>query len=89
MADRTTKSVSVTLAVIPRQLSEVSKRSWRTEWVGREEVIQRPETQASFLYPFPYAPFREGGHISGQLLGALFGALFVANPLPPTPFRNF
>ena len=41
-----------------------------------------------FSVPFSYAPLGEWGHISGDLFGALFGALFVANPLPPTPFRN-
>ena len=34
----------------------------------REETLQRPEIQASFLYPFSYAPLGEWGHISGELL---------------------
>ena len=54
----------------------------------REETLQRPEIQASFLYPSSYAPLGERGHISGELFWALFGGLFVANSLPPTPFRN-
>ena len=34
------------------------------------------EIQASFLYPFSYAPLGEGGHISGELFLDLFGGLF-------------
>ena len=37
------------------------RRGWR------EEILQKPEIQASFLYHFPYAPLGEGGHISGEL----------------------
>ena len=49
----------------------------------REESLQRPEIQASFLYPFSYAPLGERGHISGELFGLFLGAC-----LSPTPFRN-
>ena len=37
------------------------RRGWR------EEILHMPEIQASFLYPFSYAPLGEGGHISGEL----------------------
>ena len=63
-----------------------SEESDRGVW--REEALQRPEIQASFLYPFSYAPLGEWGCISGELFGLFFRGLFVANPLPPTPFRN-
>ena len=53
-----------------------------------EEILHRPEIQASFLYPFSYAPLGEGGTYFWRTFWALFGGLFVANPLPPTPFRN-
>ena len=45
--------------------SEVSKRGWRTEGVG----AKKPFKQASFLYPFSYAPLGEWGRISGELFG--------------------
>ena len=47
----------------------------------RQEVLPKPEIEATFLHPFSYAPLGEEGHNSGELLGSL-----VANPLPPTPF---
>ena len=50
-----------------------------------------------FLRSFVYQKFRKG--VGGQrglargnpweLWGSFWGGLFVANPLPPTPFRNF
>ena len=45
------------------------------------EILQKTEIQASFLYHFSYAPFGEGGHISGELFGSFWG--FVCRqPLP-------
>ena len=38
--------------------------------------------------PFSCAPLGEGAHITGELFGLFWGACLVANPLPPTPFRN-
>ena len=49
----------------------------------REEILQRPEIQASFLYPFSYAHLGERGHISGELFG-----LFLGVCLSPTPSRQ-
>ena len=49
----------------------------------REETLQGPEIQASFLYPFSYAPLGEWGHISGELFG-----LFLGVCLSPTPSRQ-
>ena len=49
----------------------------------REEILRRPELQASFLYPFPYAPLGEGEHISGEFWG-----LFLGVCLSPTPSRQ-
>ena len=49
----------------------------------REETLQRPEIQASFLYPFSFAPLGEWGHISGEHLG-----LFLGGCLSPTPSRQ-
>ena len=49
----------------------------------REETLQRPEIQASFLYPFSYAPLGKWGHISGELFG-----LFLGVCLSPTPSRQ-
>ena len=42
----------------------------------REETLQRPEIQASFLYPFSYAPLGEWEHISGELFGLSLGVCF-------------
>ena len=49
----------------------------------REEILQRPEIQASFLYHFSYAPLGEGRHISKELFGS-----FWAVCLSPTPSRQ-
>ena len=49
----------------------------------REDTLQRPEIQASFLHPFSYAPLGEGGHISGEIIG-----LFLGVCLSPTPSRQ-
>ena len=49
----------------------------------REEILHMPEIQASFLYPFSYAPLGEGGQISGELFG-----LFSGDCLSPTPSRE-
>ena len=53
----------------------------------REETLQRPEIQASFPYPFSYAPLGEGGQISGELLGFFLG--FVCRqPQNANPFSK-
>ena len=49
----------------------------------REETLQRPEIEASFLYPFSYAPLGEWGQISGDFFG-----LFLGVCLLPTPSRQ-
>ena len=54
----------------------------------RKEILQKPEIQASFLYPFSYAPLGEGDTFLENFIGSFCGGLFVANPLPPTPFQN-
>ena len=36
--------------------AEVSKRGWRTEGVGCEEILPTPEIEAPFLHFFSYAP---------------------------------
>ena len=46
-------------------------------------VLWVPLIQASFLYPFSYAPLGEGGHNSGDLFG-----LFLGVRLSPTPSRQ-
>ena len=46
-----------------------------------------PEIQASFLYPFSYAPLGEGGHISGELL-ELFLGFVCRQPPPANPFSK-
>ena len=51
----------------------------------REETLHRPEIQASFLYPFYYAPLGEGGQISGELLGS-FWKFVCLQPPPANPF---
>ena len=43
-------------------------------------TLQRPEIQASFLYPFSYAPLGEWGHIFGELFGRF---VVVANSSRP------
>ena len=53
----------------------------------REEILQRPEIQASFLYPFPYAPLGEGGRISGELLGS-FWVFICRQPPAANPFSK-
>ena len=49
----------------------------------REEILDAPGVQASFLYPFSYAPLGEGGHISGELFWRFLGVC-----LSPTPSRQ-
>ena len=49
----------------------------------REEIPHMPEIQASFLYPFSYAPLGEGGHVSGELFW-----LFLGVCLPPPTSRQ-
>ena len=41
-----------------------------------------------FSVPFFLCPLRRMGAHFRRIFGALFGGLFVANPFPPTPFRN-
>ena len=42
-----------------------------------------------FSVPLSYAPLgSRRGHISGEFFRLFLGVWFVANPLPPTPFRN-
>ena len=54
----------------------------------REEIHPMPEVEASFLHPFSYAPpGRRDTHFWTIFWPVLWG-LLVANPLPPTPFRN-
>ena len=54
----------------------------------REEILHMPEIQAFFSVPFFLCPLRRRGTHFWRTFWALFGGLFVANPLPPTPFRN-
>ena len=50
------------------------RRGWR------KEILPIAEIQASFLYPFSYAPLGEGGHISGErFFGSFWG--FVSHKL--------
>ena len=49
----------------------------------REEILSMPETGASSLYHFSYAPSGEGGHISGEFVLLCFGVC-----LSPTPSRQ-
>ena len=70
-------------------MSEVSKKGLVDRGGCRADILPMPEIEASFLNPFPMSPpFGEGGHISGERVLSVFGGLLVANPLPPTPFRN-
>ena len=58
------------------------KRGWHGE------ILRMPGMRASFLHPFSYPPPQEKEDtILGTIL-PVFWALLVANPLPPTPFRN-
>ena len=54
----------------------------------REEILQRPEIQAAFLYPFSYAPLGEWGHISGELFGLLLRGFVCRQPPPANPFSK-
>ena len=47
-------SVHAGLSAPTSQISEVSKRGWRTEGVGARKPFKGPEIQASLLYPFCY-----------------------------------
>ena len=47
----------------------------------RDEILHMPEIQASFMYPFSYAP--KGGHTSGKRFWLFFGIC-----LSPTPSRQ-
>ena len=67
--------------------SEVSKRGWRTQGVGARKSLPhhkfRPFSAPLFLCPL----MSRRTQFWGTFL-AVFWALLVANPLPPTPFRN-
>ena len=54
----------------------------------REEILAMPEIQASFLHPFSCSSLRKRWAQFWGTIFAAFGGLSVANPLPPTPFRN-
>ena len=54
----------------------------------REEILERPEIQASFLYLLPYSPLGEGEHTSGDILGALLGGFACRQPPPANPFSK-
>ena len=58
----------------------------RGHW--REEIRPMPEIQVSFLHPLSYSSLRRRWTQFWGTIFAAFGALSVANPLPPTPFRN-
>ena len=67
--------------------SEVSKRGWRTEGVGPRNPSHTMDS-GLFSAPFFLSPLMSR---RTQLCGAIFAvfwALLVADPLPPTPFRN-
>ena len=55
---------------------------------GARKSFPMPEIQASFLHPFPYASLRRRETQFWATIFAALGALSVANPLPPSPFRN-
>ena len=56
---------------------QMDKGGWR------EEILERPEIQASFLYLFSYALLGQGAHISGECVLALWEVY-----LSPTPSRQ-
>ena len=61
--------------------------------VGGQRGLARRNTSktrdlGNFSVPFFLCPLRRMGTHFWRVFWALFGGLFVANPLPPTPFRN-
>ena len=68
--------------------SEVSKKGLAGRGGWREEILPMSVIQTSFLCPFSYATLRISGTYFWASICAVFWALLVANPLPPTPFRN-
>ena len=59
---------------------------------GQRGLARRNPSKARdlglFSVPFFLCPLRRMGTHFWRPFWALFGGLFVANPLPPTPFRN-
>ena len=55
--------------------------AWRDPLKARDSGL--------FSIPFSLCPLRRRGTHFWRTFGVLFGGSFVANPLPPTPFRNF
>ena len=47
-----------------------------------------PRDLGLFSVPFFLCPLRRTGTYFWRTFGLFLGCLFVANPLPPTPFRN-
>ena len=67
--------------------SEVLKRGWRSEEVVAKKSFRCQRLKPLFCAISPMPPWEKGNTLLENLLGC-FGDLFVANPLPPTPFRN-
>ena len=53
----------------------------------REETLSVPEIEASFLYPFSYAPLGEGGHATGEFSGVFLGVV-CSQPPPANLFSK-
>ena len=67
--------------------AEVSKRGWRTQRVGTKKSFPCQRLRIFFCTLFPN-PFRRRGDTFLESLFGGFEGLLIANPLPPTPFRN-
>ena len=67
-------------------------RKFRKGVGGQRGLARRSPSKARdwglFSVPFFLCPLRRIGTHFWRTFGALFGGLFVANPFPPTPFRN-
>ena len=68
-------------------ISKLSKRGWRTEGVGARKPLPYHRF-GPFFCPLFLCPLVSSRTAFWGAFCAVLWALLVANPLPPTPFRN-
>ena len=68
-------------------MSEVSKKGLADRGGWREEILERPEIQASFLYLFPIPPWEKGDTLL-EIFWHSFGGFACRQPPPANPFSK-
>ena len=70
--------------------SDISQRCWRRKGVGTKKSFLCQILKPHFLHLFKFfrCPIGRRGTHFWRIALAVLGGLLVANPFPPTPFRN-